>query len=220
MARTVYVQTASGLTIYAKPSPLVEDPWGDDVVEFTENDTTGEYSASIGDQTHWAYVQGGVLPADNDKFFFYWDPTVVAGGDATQDKQDKILQLIVNQPMSQNAQLGTGKMRLIEHDSYNSVTQKILRFPTLKDYTDGWEIRLIVFNSANRSQVYLRADGTADDPDEVLVPVKVLLDPEPSLEGCPTGVDLAYATVAKKGEDQDTIETGTVRITGRPPWDE
>ena len=67
MSRTEFVRWATGQNVYAKPSPLDDDPsWAEDVIAFTEVDSTGQYSGTIGDGHHEAFVRAGATPASSD----------------------------------------------------------------------------------------------------------------------------------------------------------
>lgn len=57
-----------GLTIYAKPLPIVASPWGDDAVAMTETGTTGYYSADVASPAnrYAVYQQAGASPAATD----------------------------------------------------------------------------------------------------------------------------------------------------------
>lgn len=49
MAKELEYFEETGLVLYAKPSPIVESPWGNDIVALTESGTVvGYYSANIG----------------------------------------------------------------------------------------------------------------------------------------------------------------------------
>lgn len=65
MPRTAFYQSDTGLTIYAKPSPLTD--WAGDVVVFAENAALGEYSGLIGDEDHVVFKQAGAEPAATDE---------------------------------------------------------------------------------------------------------------------------------------------------------
>lgn len=68
MAWSDYYDAPTGLTLYAKPKPLVVSPWATDVVTMTESGTTGEYAITgLTDGIDYTvFIQGGVSPADSD----------------------------------------------------------------------------------------------------------------------------------------------------------
>ena len=68
MSWTTYYDAPTGLTLYAKPKPLVVSPWGDDVVTMTESGSTGEYAISgLADGIDYTvFIQSGGSPASLD----------------------------------------------------------------------------------------------------------------------------------------------------------
>ena len=58
----------AGLTIYAKPLPLVAAPWADDAVSLTDPDGIGYYSADVAApaESYAVYEQAGASPASTD----------------------------------------------------------------------------------------------------------------------------------------------------------
>lgn len=69
MANEIEHFDAAGLTLYAKPSPIVESPWATDAVSLTESGTVaGLYIASIGspNDEYVLFEQAGGSPAVSD----------------------------------------------------------------------------------------------------------------------------------------------------------
>jgi hypothetical protein len=67
VAETIYAKLPAG-TYYAKPLPLVQAPWGDDVVALNVVAGNVFASASIGSPAKYyaIYEQAGGSPADTD----------------------------------------------------------------------------------------------------------------------------------------------------------
>ena len=58
----------SGLTVYAKPLPIVESPWDGDAISLTETGSTGYYSADVSDPVdrYAVFQQSGASPDVSD----------------------------------------------------------------------------------------------------------------------------------------------------------
>ena len=68
MANELEHMDATELTLYAKPTPVVVSPWGDDDVPMTEVGATGYYSANVvtPSDAYTVYMQVGGTPASTD----------------------------------------------------------------------------------------------------------------------------------------------------------
>jgi hypothetical protein len=70
MAERIYAALTSGNTYYAKPAPIVDSPWGDDVETMSEDGTVSGwfYSGEIAspDDVYVIFQQAGGSPADTD----------------------------------------------------------------------------------------------------------------------------------------------------------
>ncbi len=78
MARTVYFGGLPGADYYLKRSPLVETPWSSGISPAIEG-VAGEYSATIDDEPHWAFRQGGDEPASSDVKVAQFGGAIVSG---------------------------------------------------------------------------------------------------------------------------------------------
>jgi hypothetical protein len=70
---TRYHYGTSGETYYAKPQPIVESPWADDVVAGVENGNTGSFAFDL-QGAQWAvYRQLGASPDPDDPIDGWFD---------------------------------------------------------------------------------------------------------------------------------------------------
>jgi hypothetical protein len=110
MSRTIYATRATGLTLYAKPSPTSATPaWDTDVVSLAENGTTGEYSATVGDGPHRLYQQAGGSPASSDKVIGVYDAAVVLASNYTATRAGYLDKLNVSGTLAHSDAANTYK---------------------------------------------------------------------------------------------------------------
>jgi hypothetical protein len=110
MSRTIYATRATGLTLYAKPSPTSATPaWGTDVVSLTENGTTGEYSATVGDGPHRLYQQAGGSPASSDKVIGVYDAAAALASNYNATRAGHLDKLAVSGTLAHSNDAATYK---------------------------------------------------------------------------------------------------------------
>lgn len=84
MAERIYAALTTGNTYYAKPAPIVDDPWGTDVETMSEDGTVSGwfYTAEIADpdDVYVIFEQAGGSPADTDTLV---GPVEMAAGTLT-----------------------------------------------------------------------------------------------------------------------------------------
>jgi len=103
MANELEYVGASGLTVYAKPTPIVDTPWGGDDVALSEVATaTGYYTANVGTPGlgYIVYSQAGGAPASSDTKLGVISviPLLTkTAADAVQVTTDKIVFTVNNQ---------------------------------------------------------------------------------------------------------------------------
>jgi hypothetical protein len=127
MSRTIYATRATGLTIYAKPSPTSDTPaWATDVVSLTENGTTGEYSGTVGDGPHRLYQQAGGSPASGDKVIGVYDAAVALAADYTATRAGYLDKLNVSGTLAHSDAANSYKADVSGLSTFNPASDQVI----------------------------------------------------------------------------------------------
>ncbi len=208
MTRTKYARWSTGATIYAKPRPLDDNLWGDDVIVAVENAALGEYAfASLSDVLEYEiYVQSGGAPANSDLPIGEFDIDPV-GGPIEYGTLSAALAL-------QLASLSNKATAISLSTDVSVVRGTTWRIP-IADLPVGWEkVELTVRSSDNAIQsesllhVILTNPADADDGLLIFNASTVVTQADAAID---TGVSPPVCTV--------NAATSTAAIRGEYCWD-